>query len=127
MLKPATFYPSTPKMNRVISNNSYSVARARHMYSTIAGCCTTAAAAPALPQESYWAVRFNLPFLQFHFHEHNIYALKILIPFFRPASKFRKATISFVKPVRPSVRKERLDSHWTDFHEILHFTIYRET
>ena len=32
--------------------------------------------------------------------------------------KLRKATISFVMSVRPSVRLEQLGSHWTDFHEI---------
>jgi len=34
-------------------------------------------------------------------------------------AKFRKATSNFVMPVRISVRIEQLDSHWTDFHEIL--------
>ena len=37
-------------------------------------------------------------------------------------AKLRKATISFVMSVRPSVRpivgKEQLDCHWTDFHKI---------
>jgi hypothetical protein len=33
-------------------------------------------------------------------------------------AKLRKATISFVLSVRPSVRMEQLGSHWTDFHEI---------
>jgi len=32
--------------------------------------------------------------------------------------KMRKATISFVMSVRPSVIMEQLGSHWTDFHEI---------
>jgi hypothetical protein len=31
----------------------------------------------------------------------------------------RKAIISFVTSVRPSVRTEQLDSHWTDFSDIL--------
>jgi hypothetical protein len=25
---------------------------------------------------------------------------------------------------RPSIRMEQLGSHWTDFHEILHFSIF---
>jgi hypothetical protein len=43
--------------------------------------------------------------------------------------KLRKATISFVMSVRPSVsiRMEQLDSRWTDFHEILHFSVFRKT
>jgi len=32
--------------------------------------------------------------------------------------KLRKATISFVMSVRPSVRIEQLVSYWTGFHEI---------
>ena len=32
--------------------------------------------------------------------------------------KLRKATISVVMSVRPSVRMEQLASHWTDFQEI---------
>jgi hypothetical protein len=34
-------------------------------------------------------------------------------------AKLRKTTISFVMPVRPSVRMEQLGFHWMDFHEIL--------
>ena len=33
-------------------------------------------------------------------------------------TKLRKAIISFVIPVCPSVRMEQLGYHWTDFHEI---------
>jgi hypothetical protein len=33
-------------------------------------------------------------------------------------AKLRKAIISFVMYIRPSVRMEQLGSHWTDFHEI---------
>jgi hypothetical protein len=33
-------------------------------------------------------------------------------------AKLRKATISFVMSVRPSVHMEQLGSHWTYFHEI---------
>ena len=33
-------------------------------------------------------------------------------------AKLRKATVTFVMSVRPSVRMEQLGSHWTDFHEI---------
>jgi hypothetical protein len=39
----------------------------------------------------------------------------------------RKATISFVTSVRLSVRMEQLRSHWTDFHEIWCFTIFRKS
>jgi len=35
----------------------------------------------------------------------------------------RKATIG-IKSVRPSVRMEKLVSHWTDFHEIWYFMIF---
>ena len=33
-------------------------------------------------------------------------------------TKLRRATISFVMSVRPSVRMEQLGSYWTDFDEI---------
>jgi hypothetical protein len=40
-------------------------------------------------------------------------------------AKLRKATISFVMSVRPSVSMEQLGSHWTDFHEIRYLRIFR--
>jgi hypothetical protein len=42
-------------------------------------------------------------------------------------TKLRKATINFVRSVRPSVRMEQLGSHWTDFHEISYVIIFRKT
>jgi len=39
-------------------------------------------------------------------------------------AKLRKAIISFVMSVRPSVRMERLGSHWTDFHANLIFVYF---
>jgi hypothetical protein len=33
-------------------------------------------------------------------------------------AKLRKATVSFIMSVCPSVAMEQLDSHWTDFHEM---------
>jgi len=33
-------------------------------------------------------------------------------------AKLRKATISFVMSICPSVRMEQLGSYWSDFHEI---------
>jgi len=36
----------------------------------------------------------------------------------------RKATVSFIMSVRPSVRVEHLGSHWTDFHEVLYWSIF---
>ena len=41
--------------------------------------------------------------------------------------KLRKATNSFVMSVGPSVRIKQLGSHWTDFHEIWHLSIFRKT
>jgi len=45
--------------------------------------------------------------------------------------KLHKAIISFVTSVclsvRPSVRMEQLDSHWTDFHGILYLGIFRKS
>ena len=38
--------------------------------------------------------------------------------------KLRKATISFVMSVCPSVRVEQLGSHWTEFHEIIYLSIF---
>jgi len=37
--------------------------------------------------------------------------------------KWRKSTIGLIKSVCPSVRKEQLDSYWTDFHEISYLEI----
>jgi hypothetical protein len=34
------------------------------------------------------------------------------------AALLRKAAVSFVMSVCPSVRMEQLDSHWTDFNDI---------
>jgi hypothetical protein len=39
----------------------------------------------------------------------------------------RKATISFIMSVRPSVRVEQLGSHWTDFHEIRYLNTFRKS
>jgi len=30
-------------------------------------------------------------------------------------------------PIHPSVRTERLGSHWTDFYEILYFSIFQKS
>jgi len=38
--------------------------------------------------------------------------------------ELRKTTISFVMSVFPSVRMEQVGSHWTDFREILYFSIF---
>ena len=44
-------------------------------------------------------------------------------------SKLRKATVSFVmyvRPsIRPSVRNEQLGYHWTDFHKTRYLRIFR--
>jgi len=46
-------------------------------------------------------------------------------------TKFRKATISFVMPVRlslcPPFRMEQLSSHWTDFSESESLIIFRKS
>jgi hypothetical protein len=42
-------------------------------------------------------------------------------------AKLWKATASSCLSVRPSVRMERLSCHWTDFHEILRFSICRKS
>ena len=41
-------------------------------------------------------------------------------------AKLRKVTISFVLPVRLSVRTEQLDSHWTGFRKILYMSTERK-
>jgi hypothetical protein len=41
-------------------------------------------------------------------------------------AKFRKATVSFVMFVRPSVRMEQLGSQKMDFHEIWYVNIHRK-
>ena len=53
----------------------------------------------------------------------------ICFTFLGTFAKLRKATISFVISVRPSVyrsaRMEQLGSHWTDFHEVWYLSIFR--
>jgi hypothetical protein len=39
-------------------------------------------------------------------------------------TKLLNATISFIMPVRPSVRLEQLGCHWMDFHENRHLSIF---
>ena len=50
------------------------------------------------------------------------YEVQHIEQFLGPFAKLRKATISCFMSVslyvRPPVRIENLDSHWTDFHEI---------
>ena len=41
-------------------------------------------------------------------------------------TKLRKATMSFIVSVRPSIRMEQLGSHWTGFHEIWYLSIFRK-
>jgi len=41
-------------------------------------------------------------------------------------AKLRKATISFVVSVCPSVRMEQLVSHWKDIREIWYLSIFRK-
>jgi hypothetical protein len=43
---------------------------------------------------------------------------KVVLLFFYAFAKLRKATISLVMSVCPSVRMEQLDFHWTDYNEI---------
>ena len=48
---------------------------------------------------------------------------------FGAITKLRKATFSFVMSVRlsvrPSIHMEKIGSHWTDFHEVLYWNIFR--
>jgi hypothetical protein len=41
----------------------------------------------------------------------------LFVLFLGAFAKLRKATVSFVMSVRPSVLVGQLGSHWTDFHE----------
>ena len=60
--------------------------------------------------------------------QENVLNQKNYTDVFRGAfAKLRKATISFVISVRPSVRMERLGSHWTDFHEFGYLNIFRKS
>jgi hypothetical protein len=49
------------------------------------------------------------------------------VEFLGAFAKLRKATISFVISVRPSVRMERLGSPWTDFREVWYLRIFRKS
>jgi hypothetical protein len=42
-------------------------------------------------------------------------------------TKLRKTSVSFVMSVRSSVRVKQLGSHWTDFHDIWHLSIFRKS
>jgi hypothetical protein len=42
-------------------------------------------------------------------------------------AKLRKATITFVVSVCPSVRMEERGSHWKDFSEIWYLSIFRKS
>jgi len=59
---------------------------------------------------------------KYHF---DIFATEIT-SFLDAFAKLRKATISFVMPVRLSVRMERLCFHWTDFNEIWYLSIFQK-
>jgi hypothetical protein len=41
-------------------------------------------------------------------------------------TELRRANISFVMSVRPSVLMKELGSHWTNFHEILYLSIFQK-
>jgi hypothetical protein len=54
-------------------------------------------------------------------YSHCVRGLIVIIsfePFLSAFTKLPKAAISFVLPVRPSVRMEQLGFHWTDFYGI---------
>jgi hypothetical protein len=76
---------------------------------------------------------FLLPFFltSFHFLSFNcsfiyrIYDYILIHSFLGAFAKLRKATISFVMSICPSVRMEQPGSHWTDFHEISYLSIFR--
>ena len=52
------------------------------------------------------------------------FALFSMESFLAAFTKLRKATITFVMSVRPSVPMEQLGSHWTDIHNILYLKIF---
>jgi hypothetical protein len=47
--------------------------------------------------------------------------------FLGAVANLRKAAISVVISVCPSVRIEQLGSHWTEFHEIWYLSIFRKS
>ena len=57
------------------------------------------------------------------------------INIFRRIRKIAKSNISFVTSVHlslclfvcPSIHMEQLDSHWTEFHEILYLSVFRKS
>jgi hypothetical protein len=49
-----------------------------------------------------------------------------LLSFLGAFEKLRKATISFVMSVCPSVRTEQLGYHWTKFPKVLNLRIFRK-
>ena len=53
--------------------------------------------------------------------------IKFIQQFLGPFAKLRKATISFVMYVRPSVRMERVGSYWKDFHKIWYLSNFQKS
>ena len=123
----------------------------RFLYSFVSGEYNSA---QDISRQLYWILRgeecVELNLHSTHLHVHSV-VLKLLInieflnfnmtkerllqkgneTFSRKFAKLRKATISFVMFVRPSVRPslrmQQLGSHWTDFREILYLSIFRKT
>jgi hypothetical protein len=50
-----------------------------------------------------------------------------LVEFVGAFAELRKAAVSFVMSVRPSVRMEQLGSHWADFDETLYLNIFLQS
>ena len=58
---------------------------------------------------------------------YRIFNTVFFCPFVGAFTKLRKANISFVMSVCPTVRMEQLGSHWTDFREIWCLSIFRKS
>ena len=68
---------------------------------------------PAIALFPITNMQMNMFFVCLHKRQH--------VKFLGMFAKLRKATVSSVMSVCPSIRMEELSSHRTDFHEIWHF------
>jgi hypothetical protein len=89
---------------------------------------------PSRHNTSQWMIESNQPhwsrcqsFLHAFFRARLKSDDAILASILGATANLRNATISFIMHVRPSVRMEKLGSHWTDFDEIWHLSFFRKS
>ena len=76
-----------------------------------------------------WPVHFLQYFFTLSHKRHDfrnkLFSIKCVFSFSGALAKLRKTIITFLH-LRSSVRTEHLNSHWIEFHEILHMNIFQK-